>query len=175
MFRSPRFYYSVSNSKGEIQLYDPSSNEVLSQYDPLLSSSTELVTLFMSGHIDDLGLGYFGYKAAGSSREDGYVKKRFKPSDPQRPEVDIVYENFLPIYCEYISPGGKVISRKYLSDYQRYGRFVLPQRITDISYGKGNDSTVVRTLYSSVRVDQDAPEFDFQVPSDAKPMKMPAQ
>ena len=172
VFKKPSPYYMVSNSKGEVQLYRPSTNEVLSQIDQSMSSNTELVFLFMSGHIDDLGLGWFGYKVTATGRDGEYTKKTFTPADTQRPRVEIVYEKYLPIYCEYTSPEGKIISKKYLSDYQRFGRFMMPLRSTDISYGKGRDSTVTRTIYSSVRVDEDDPAFGFTVPADAIPMKI---
>jgi hypothetical protein len=172
LYRTPVEYYHIVNSKGENQFYTPATGEVLSRFDPELSSSTELVMLFMSGHIDDLGLGYFGYKGGPSVKEDGYTKKNFTSQDPSRPSVEIVYENYLPIYCAYTAPDGKLLSKKYLGNYERFGRFMLPLRITDISYGKGRDSTVTRTIYSSVRIDQDDPAFDFTVPADAKPMKL---
>lgn len=175
LFRSPNTYYSVTNSKGEFQIYNPTTSEVLSQTDASLSSNTELMMVFLSGHIDDLGLAYFGYKASGTSRDGEYVKKVFTPSDPQRATVEIVYENYLPIYCEYTSPDGKCLSKKYLSEYNNFGRYTLPLRITDIEYGKGRDSTVTRTIYSSVRPDVDDPAFDFTVPADAKPMKLEEQ
>jgi len=165
-------YYHIVNSKGENQFYTPATKEVLSRYDPDLSSNNELVMLFLSGRIDDLGLGYLGYKAGPASREDGYIKKNFTAQDPTLPSVEIVYENYLPIYCAYTAPDGKIINKKYLGNYERFGRFVLPLRITDISYGKDRDSTVTRTIYSSVRIDQDDPAFDFTVPADAKPMKL---
>ncbi|MBO4475685.1 MAG: hypothetical protein J5737_03070 [Bacteroidales bacterium] len=175
LFRTPVSYYAVSNIKGEVQIYNPSSGEVLTRIDESLSSNTELVMLFMSGHIDDLGLGYFGYKATGTSRDGEYLKKVFTHADPQQAKVEIVYENYLPIYCEYTSPEGKCLGRKYLSEYNTVGRFTLPLRVTDINYGKDRDSTVTRTIYSSVRLDTDDPAFDFTVPADAKPMKLEQQ
>ena len=174
LYKTPLKYYSIANSKGEFQLYNPDSNEVMSQYDPTLSSTTELVSIFMSGRVDDLGVGYLGYRLSDTGREDGYVRKTFTHPDPLHPKVSIVYENYLPIYCEYTSPEGKVVNRKYLSNYQQFGRMMLPLRSTDISYGAGKDSTVVRTIYSSVRIDADDPAFDFTVPADAKPMKLDA-
>ena len=172
-FRSPRAYYMVTNTKGEMQAYYPASNEVMTKTDPDLSSSTDLLWLFLSGRIDDLGLGAYGYKQASSTREDGLIKKKITAADPSRPAVEIVYEDYLPIYCAYTDAGGKLLSKKYLSDYKRFGRLTMPMRMTDINYGEGKDSSVVRTLYSSVKVDVDDPAFSFQVPADATPMKLP--
>ena len=172
LFRTPVSYYVVSNLKGEMKLYTPGTNEVLSEIDPAYSSGSEPVFLFMTGHIDDLGLSFYGYKAGAATKEDGYVKKTFRPSDPSRPVVEIVYEDYLPIYCEYTASDGRLLSKKYLSDYKTHGRFILPQRVTDISYGVKGDSSVVRTIYSGVKVDTDDPNFDFQIPADAKPLKL---
>lgn len=172
LFKTPVEYYFLTNTKGEAQFYTPSTGEVLSKYDPSLSSHSDLVMLFLSGHIDDLGLGFLGYKPGATTREDTYIKKTFKSSDPTKATVEIVYEDYLPVYCAYTTPGGKLLSKKYLDNYQRFGRFVLPLRITDISYGTGRDSTVVRTIYSNVKVDAEDPNFDFRIPADAKPMKL---
>ncbi|MBR4810109.1 MAG: DUF4292 domain-containing protein [Bacteroidales bacterium] len=174
LYKTPYTYYSVANAKGELQLYNPSTNEVTTQYDPSLSSNTDLLGIFMSGRVDDLGLGFLGFRVTDTGREDGYVKKTFSHTDPYYPKVTIVYENYLPIYCEYTSPEGKTISRKYFSNYQQFGRMMLPLRSTDISYGSGRDSTVVRIIYSGVKIDTDDPAFDFSVPADAKPMKLEA-
>lgn len=173
LFHKPTTYYSVVNQKGEMQIYNPSSNEVFSQIDQTLSSNTDLVYLFMNGRIDDLGLGWFGYKASASEKDGQYAKKTFTSSDPSKPRVEIVYEDWLPIYCEYTGRDGKLLSKKYLSNYQRFGHMVMPLRVTDISYGTKKDSSVVRTLYSGVQVDQDDPNFNFEVPAGAKPMELP--
>ena len=171
VYKTPIQYYYIANAKGETQMYTPSTNEVMSQYDKSLSSSTDLVMLFLSGHIDDLGLGYFGYRAGAPTRDGEYMKKNFTSTDPSSASVEIVYENYLPIYCAYTAPDGKLLSKKFLDKYERHGRLVLPTRITDISYGSGRDSTVTRTIYSGIKVDGDDPAFDFQVPADAKPKK----
>ena len=172
LYRKPLLYYSVSNAKGEMSIYKPDTNEVFNQIDPSLSSNNDLVMLFMSGHIDDLGLGYYGYRATDTSRDGEYVVKTFTPSNPSLPVVQIVYEDYLPIYCSYTGSDGKLLSKKYLSDYKRFARFVLPLRVTDIAYSTGKDSSIVRTLYSGVKVDEDDPAFDFTVPADAKPMQL---
>lgn len=173
LFHKPTTYYSVVNQKGEMQIYNPSSNEVFSQIDQSLSSNTDLVYLFMNGRIDDLGLGWFGYKASASDKDGQYAKKTFTSSDPSKPKVEIVYEDWLPIYCEYTGRDGKLLSKKYLSNYQRFGHLVMPLRVTDISYGAKKDSSVVRTIFSGVQVDQDDPNFNFEVPAGAKPMELP--
>ena len=45
---------------------------------------------------------------------------------------------------------------------------MLPTRATSITYTSQKDSSVMRTLYSDIRVDDEDPLYDFQVPSNAK-------
>lgn len=174
LFKTPVRFYLLTNSKGEARIYKPQTNEVLSQTDPSMSSSADLVSLFMNGRIDDLGLGWYGYKLSSSKKEDGYTKKTFTHPDPSRPVVEIVFENYLPIYAAYKDGGGRILSKKYLSGYSTFKRFVMPLRVVDISYDSSKDSTVVRTVYSAVKVDEDDPNFDFTVPEGAKPVQLPS-
>jgi hypothetical protein len=45
---------------------------------------------------------------------------------------------------------------------------MLPTRTTSITYTSPKDSSVMRTIYSGIRVDEDDPLFHFEVPADAK-------
>lgn len=173
VFRRPDFYYALTNPKGELKLYFPSSNEVFSRTDPALASGEELLMLFLLGRASDLGLSNFGYKGSASLREEGYIKRTFTSPEATRPTVEIVYDNYLPIYCCYTDPSGRVLSKKYFSHYIRESRFVFPGRVDDITYNAHKkDSTVVRTLYSNLQIDSSAPEFDFEIPAGAKPVQI---
>ena len=168
-FLKPQEYILVSNIKGETKMYIPSTNEVIVDNSAAVTSQDELVSVFMSGRAEDLGLGMYGYRLQGTTREDGLVKKTYvtdKAGDI--PKVEIVYENFLPIYCGYVDASGKTITKTYYSQYVPAGRMMLPTRTTSITYTSPKDSSVMRTIYSDIRVDDDDPLFDFQVPSNAK-------
>ena len=161
-FLKPQEYILVSNIKGETKMYIPSTNEVLVDNSAAVTSQDELVSVFMSGRAEDLGLGMYGYRLQGTTREDGLVKKTYvtdKAGDI--PKVEIVYENFLPIYCGYIDASGKTVTKTYYSQYVPAGRMMLPTRTTSITYTSPKDS-------SDIRVDDNDPLFDFQVPSNAK-------
>ena len=121
-----------------------------------------------------MGLGLYGYKLAGTVREDGgIVKRTYVPSSPGKgvAKVELVQENYLPIYLAYYNDGGSVVSKVYLSSYSRLGNMMLPLRVTSVQYTSKKDSTLVRTIYSDVKVDGQDPMFDFQVPAGAKPVK----
>ena len=168
-FLKPQDYIVVTNIKGETRMYIPSTNEVIVDNSATMTSQDELISLFMSGRSEDLGLGLYGYRLQSTTREDGLVKKTFvtdKAGDI--PKVEIVYENFLPIYCGFIDASGRTVTKTYYSQYVPAGRLLLPTRTTSITYTSQKDSSVMRTIYSDIRVDDDDPYYDFQVPSNAK-------
>ena len=138
------------------------------------SDRDDLLYLFLSGRGDDLGLGLYGYKLSSTTREDGgLVKRTYLPTVPGKgvSKVELVQENFLPIYLAYYNDGGEVVSRLYLSSYERFSNLMLPLRMTSVQYTSKRDSSLTRTIYSNVKVDGQDPMFDFQVPSGAKPVK----
>lgn len=174
VFESPDQYYTITNPDGEFKIYYPGTNEVYSERKEDFSDRDNVLYLFLSGRGDDMGLGLYGYKLAGTVREDGgIVKRTYVPSSPGKgvAKVELVQENYLPIYLAYYNDGGAVVSKVYLSSYSRLGNMMLPLRVTSVQYTSKKDSTLVRTIYSDVKVDGQDPMFDFQVPAGAKPVK----
>ncbi len=177
-FHTPQDYYIVTNVLGETRLYMPGPNEVLTDNSGGISSKDELLSIFLSGRVEDLALGLYGYRLLGAASEDGLVKRTYVNSDDSvSPKVEVVSKDYLPIYAAYYKPDGSVSSKTYFSKYAPVGRAMFPMRVTSIAY-VGRDSTVTRTLYSGVQFDSEDPDFDFEVPADAKVSalpKMPAQ
>ena len=174
VFESPDQYYTITNPDGEFKIYYPGTNEVYSERKEDFSDRDNVLYLFLSGRGDDMGLGLYGYKLAGTVREGGgIVKRTYVPSAPGKgvAKVELVQENYLPIYLAYYNDGGAVVSKVYLSSYSRQGNIMLPLRVTTVQYTSKKDSTLVRTIYSDVKVDGQDPMFDFQVPAGAKPVK----
>ena len=174
VFQSPSPYYTITNPNGEFKLYVPSTNEVYSERKEDFSDRDDLLYLFLSGRSDDMGLGLYGYKLASTSKEEGGLLKRtYLPMSTGKgaSKVELVLENYLPIYLAYYDSSGTVVSRTYLSSYTRFSNLMLPLRVTSVQYMAKKDSSLVRTVYSNVRVDGDDPMFDFKVPADAKPVK----
>ena len=173
-FKTPENYYVLTNTLGETKIYIPSRNEVITDETHSLSAKDELLYIFMTGRAEDLGLAQYGYSLTDSSRDGKYLVKNFGTNiSGSAPKIRIAYENYLPICCEYYDKSDKVTSRTYLSSYASFPRLLLPCRVTNISYTKNNDSTVVRTIYSNVKVDSDDPDFQFEIPADAKAPTLP--
>ena len=174
VFESPDHYYTITNPDGEFKVYYPGTNEVYSERKEDFSDRDNVLYLFLSGRGDDMGLGLYGYKLTGTVREDGgIVKRTYVPSAKGKgvAKVELVPENYLPISLAYYNDGGAVVSKVYLSSYSRQGNIMLPLRVTSVQYTSKKDSTLVRTIYSDVKVDGQDPMFDFQVPAGAKPVK----
>ena len=170
VFHSPELLYIISNPKGEVQIYRPSAKEVISEVKEDFSDRDDLLYLFLTGRVDDMGLAGYGYKLVSSKQEEGgIIRKAYRCDEPGRiPRVELVTENFLPIYLAYIDGGGKVVSKTWFTQYLKLPRFFLPARVTNVSYTTSRDSVITRTTYSDVQVDPDSPLFDFQVPADAR-------
>ncbi|MBQ2515491.1 MAG: hypothetical protein II533_04040 [Bacteroidales bacterium] len=170
VFHSPELAYIISNPKGEVQIYRPSAKEVISEVKEDFSDRDDLLYLFLTGRVDDMGLAGYGYKLVSSKQEEGgIIRKAYRCDEPGRiPRVELVTENFLPIYLAYIDGGGKVVSKTWFTQYLKLPRFFLPARVTNVSYTTSRDSVITRTTYSDVKVDPDSPLFDFQVPADAR-------
>ncbi len=168
-FLKPQEYILVTNMKGETRMYIPGSNEVIVDNSAAMTSQDELISVFMSGRAEDLGLGMYGYRLQSTSREDGLVKKTYVTDrSGDIPRVEIVCDNFLPIYCAYLDASGKAVTKTYYSNYVQAGRMKLPTRTTSITYTSPKDSSVMRTIYSDIVVDGDDPLFDFKIPANAK-------
>ncbi|MBQ3872427.1 MAG: hypothetical protein II791_01270 [Bacteroidales bacterium] len=167
--------YLIRNLKGEVKLYIPSTNEVMSMIDPSFTTGNELLYIFLSGHTDDLGLGYLGYMLQKSEYDaEGYLKRTYVTKDKDAATIDLVLKDYLPVYVEYRGPSGNVLAKTYLSGYDRKASFVFPSRVTEITYvPQKKDSIITRTVYSVPDISGKDPDFDYQVPKGAKPADNP--
>lgn len=171
--KKPQEYVLVTNIKGESRFYLPSGNQVLVDNSGAASSREELLSLFLSGRVDDLGLGLYGYRLETVSRDGKYLVRTYAAASKEDiPRVKIVYDNYLPVYCSYMTLDGKEVSKTYFSGYVNLQRLSFPCRTTQIEYTSKGDSTVVRTIYSNLQVDTQDEWFDFEVPSDASTMSL---
>lgn len=169
---SPLEYMMCTDDRGLTSFYFPKTNEVFVQ-NGSADSRDELLTIFMMGRIDDLGLGLYGYSLLNSEvLEDGLLKRTYKGSDPNLPPyAEIVFgPDYLPIYSASLSADGILVDKIYYTHYQNIGYMPFPHRLTQISYTSRTDSTIIRTVYSHVELDVDNEMFDFKVPSGAKPI-----
>ncbi len=173
-FRSPFEYVMETNILGECKFYFPSSNEVYIDNSGGVTSKDELLSLLLSGRLEDLGVSLSGYGLKTTERlPDGLVKKTYRGSVSGMPSLcEIVYKDYLPIYSATLTEDGHPQVKVYYSRYENVGYTPFPLRNTEIIYNSPKDSTVVRTIYSNIVLDGTDPNFDFVIPEDAKPLDM---
>ena len=169
VFLSPTHFFMTANLKGEMAMYNPTTKEAFIDRDEGYSTKDNLLYLFLAGRSSDLGLASYGYTLKKSIPEEGGYLKRVYSSTKNgaTPNIEVVLKDYLPVYVAYLSVDGTVVSKTYLSGYDMSSRFIFPSRVTAIEYLKNRDSTVIRTLYSNLKIDSDEPEFSFELPADA--------
>ena len=170
----PLEYIMETNVNRETRFYFPNTNEVLVENSGMEGASDELLSLFLFGRLEDLGVGLEGYRLLATENvEDGMVKKTFRTEKKELPPFcEIVYKDYLPIFSATLDADRNYITKVYYSQYREVGWMPFPHRNTRITYTSKKDSTIVRTIYSNIVIDGDDPMFEFTVPADAKPMDL---
>ncbi len=174
-FHTPSNYVLESNILGESKIYFPSTNEVYVDNSGAITAQDELLNIFLSGRLDDLGLSLSGYRLKTTERlEDGLVKKTYQGARSELPPLcEIVFnQDYLPIYSASLTEDGHPMVKVYYSKYETVGYYPFPHRSTEIIYNSPKDSTIIRTIYSNIQLDGSDSWFDFTVPEDAKPMDL---
>jgi len=174
-FSLPKSYISVQTMQGNGQLYFAESNSVYNDNSGAMSCKDELLYIFLTGGVYDMGLSQYGYKLKSSDTDsDGYVKRTYTCNVPgAAPVAELVTKNYLPVYLAHKRADGKVMGKLFLSNYVQVGRLSVPARTTEIVYKSAKDSIVVRTDYKNLIADDKSdPLGGFQVPSDAKVLQI---
>ncbi len=171
-YLDPKNFYKTTNAKGEVTIYIPKDNTVTFLQSSQYSSSSELLYFFVNNLTQDMGLKNEGFIQADTHREDNYVVTNWNspPGMKVVNTVELVSENFLPVYAQYQDIKGKVLKKIYYYDYFTGDQFCLPKKITEITYTTDGDSTVRRTTFSNIKTGTQANSqlFDFKIPDDAK-------
>ncbi|GAF05898.1 hypothetical protein [Saccharicrinis fermentans] len=170
-YHTPTEFYKSINAKGEITIYMPRENTVSFTHNSHYSSKNELIYYFVSNKTEDLGLRNEGFTIKDSKYEGNNLIVTWESpvTITTVKEVDIVYENMVPIYSEYRDIKDKVIKKTYYYEYYLGSFFSLPQKITEISYTSENDSVIKRTSISNIKLGSavDERKFKFDIPADA--------
>ncbi len=168
----PKEFIKKTNRKGEMQIYFPEENKVSIQQDSYFSSENELIYYFVNNFIEDLGLKKEGFSMTDTEYDENYLVTTWKPDEEMKiiEKVEIVFENNIPIYSAYYNKNNKIIRKIYYNDYYKGGNFVLPRKITEITFKSPTDSTIKRTIFSDIKKNHEVDSYylDFKIPEDAK-------
>lgn len=163
----------ITNNKGELAIFNEQDNTVYRTQSLEYSSENNLIYFFLQGKTSDLGLQQMGFQLMDTRFEDGMViTKWFPPSGMYHlfSQVELVHENYLPIFTGYYDKDKMLVKKVYYTDYRQFPEITLPMAITEFNYLPGGDSIVNRVKFSEVQINQRAvsPWFNFSIPHDAK-------
>ncbi len=173
-FTYPDDFIQVSNILGETKLYFPKTNEVRLQQNPLFSANTDVLFLFFTQNMSELGLKNLGFTLK-STRFDGnlMITRWVAPAKSENvAEVELVFEDYVPIYMSSFAGNGTIINKTYYSNYQNLNGNFVPLRVTEITYAN-NDSIVSRKDYNNLKFDQQVRSdyINFKIPPNARIIK----
>lgn len=163
----------ITNRFGELTVYDPEKNTVFRAQSFEYSSQNNLIFFFLSGKTHDLGLGDMGFRQQQTEFKDGLmISQWMSPSSLNHliSHVELVHEDYVPIYAGYYDASGELVRKVYYSDYEYYFDLALPTILTEFNYLATGDSIINRVRFSNIRLNRQAVSswFDFEIPDDAQ-------
>lgn len=172
-YTSPVQQVMVTNNRGELAIYNEADNTVYRDQSMEYSSENNLVYFFLSGRLQDLGLRQLGFDLMETEFIDGLVKTSWFPPQTMYHlfnRIELVHEDFLPIYAGYYDASRQLVKKVYYTDYQQFPELVMPMTITEFNYLPGGDSIINRLRFYDVRINRQAvsPWFNFSIPDDAR-------
>jgi len=171
----PKEFIKITNRTGEMKLYFPEENTVSTQQNSLFSSENEMLHYFVNNLTEDLGLRKEGFRLHETKNEEPYEIMIWKapPTLKMVDEVKIVFKDMMPVFSSYKDGAGNTIRKIYYTGYQHFSQFILPQRITEITYTSAQDSTIRRTHYKDIKMNEDVNPYylEFKIPEDATSIK----
>lgn len=177
-FTQPFENITITNPLGEIKIYDPKENAVVQMQGVGYSSKNSFLYNFFSRQTQDMGLGKEGFKLASTRLDKKMVITTWQlKENMQSPvgKIELVHENFLPIYMAFYSHKNKVAQKIFYANYKNVADFKIPFNITEITYPEKADSIIARRQYSDPKTDTqvDLTYLDFKIPANAKVVKAP--
>jgi hypothetical protein len=171
-FVEPHNFIVSINRQGEYQVYDPNTNVLSQGQNDSYRSDILFFNHFLSNRVNDLGLRDLGFVLDKTSFEEQLMITEWSPNTVTGDvafKAVLVHKDHLPIFLGYEKLDGTPIRKMFFYNYQAIANVHLPTTMTEIHFFDNGDSTVSRTKYSDILVNEFARSnyFDFEVPADA--------
>ncbi len=172
----PLDYLFITNQKGEAKIYYPATNEVYTKQSAAFDPEKSMLYFFLSNKLADLGLKDMGFKITDTRFEDNLVVTTwFPPAEvlDQYSKVELVHENYRPIYAAYFDSKGKILKKIFYYEYSSFPQFTLPSKVVEYNYMPKGDSIINKITYSDIKTGDQAKSsyFNFKIPVNAKVKK----
>lgn len=163
----------ITNRYGELVVYDPKNNTVFRAQSLEYSSQNNLIFYFLNGKTHDLGLGEMGFRQQEVEFSEGLMITQWVPPTSLNhliSYVELVHEDYVPIYAGYYDAGGELVKKVYYTDYEYFTDLMLPTTLTEFNYLATGDSIINRVRFSNIRLNRQAVSswFNFEIPEDAR-------
>jgi len=175
-FTSPIEQVVITNSKGEYKNYDVQNNTLVQSMGLDYSSKNSFFYFFLSGKTQDMGLTAFGYSLKDTRVEKEMVITTYLPpanSEIKLSKVEIVHENYAPIFMGFFDLKGKPVQKVFYSNYQETQGLRLPMSITEFEYLPDGDSVISKRTYSDIKINEqvNSAYLNYKIPVNAKLVK----
>ena len=172
----PVEYVMITNSKGELKIYNIKENNVVQGQSAGSSSENSFLYYFLSGKIQDMGLKNMGFQLKGSKIDENRVITKWLPNIENFSKIgsaELVHEDYFPIYLAYLDVKKKPLQKIYYYNYQKTAELSIPLTITEIVYIGKKDSIITKRTYSDIKTNEQVDDtwFHFKIPANASIVK----
>lgn len=172
----PEEFIFISNPLGEARLYQPKQKKMIIKANEALTSRNNNLYYFLINQTYDLGFKELGFSIIKSETDNGaFVTTWQAPLHllNQVDKIELVHENLLPIYAEYINTDGETVLKVYFEDFVEIYDSQVPAVITEIVFLPEGDSLIKRMTYTDYRFgeDCDPKKFNLEIPDDVQIIK----
>ncbi|MCK5821509.1 MAG: hypothetical protein KAH17_06470, partial [Bacteroidales bacterium] len=172
----PEEFIFISNPLGEARLYQPKEKKMVIKANEALTSRNNNLYYFLINQTYDLGFKELGFSITESKSDNGvFVTTWQAPLHllDQVDKIELVHENLIPIYAEYINTKGATVLKVYFEEFVKIYDSQVPAMITEIVFFPEGDSLIKRMSYSDYRFgeDCDPKKFNLEIPDDVQIIK----
>lgn len=172
--KEPFEHFVITDSKGEIKIYNPDKNEVFVSRDPSRITDQTLLYYFFAKRLNDFGLRDMGFTLENTEFKDDLKISWWRNDYPENPikKAELVHKKDLPVFMAYYDENMFTTRKVYYSNYTKEDEMPiqLPKTITDINYLSEKDSLINQTIFSDITYGYKAnsPIFNIKIPFNAK-------
>jgi hypothetical protein len=172
-FTKPFENITISNSRGEMKMYDPKENTIVQIQNPNFSSQNSIFYAFFNNLTQDMGLKKMGYNLSKTNVEGNYLVTTWLLGtniSSEIKKVELVLEKYSPIHMAFFDAKNEIKQKIYYGNYQQVEEFRLPLKITEINFNSKTDSVIDKKVYTNLKTNERVIDtyLNYQIPADAK-------
>ncbi|MGZ3862375.1 MAG: LolA family protein [Bacteroidia bacterium] len=172
-FTKPFENITISNSRGEMKIYEPKENTVMQIQNPSFSSQNSMFYAFFNNITQDMGLKKMGYNLSKSNVEGNYLVSTWLLGtniSSEIKKVELVLEKFSPIHMAFFDAKNEIKQKVYYSNYKQVEEYRLPLKVTEINFTSKTDSVIDRKVYSDIKLNENVSDvyLNYVIPANAK-------